>query len=151
MIGKVILGAAAIAAGGLIYFGKGKYDKVLNNLKFKLKNVKKIDMKKGIITFEIDVELTNTINQAIDIPGNKITLKNLHFLSPTGAYLGVAHPNISNIQMPANGSRTITNIPVQLSLATIGNSFSEVLGVVSNPGSLQIKADIEAFGKSITV
>ncbi len=151
---KLILGAAALAVGGSLYFGKGKYDKyntVLENLEFNLKNLKKINLFSGNITFEVDIELINPTNIAVDIPGNQILLKNLHFYAPSGTYLGVANPNVSNIQMPANGSRIITNIPVSLSLATIGRSFTEILGIVSNPDTLQIKADLDAFGKSFTV
>jgi hypothetical protein len=151
---KLILGAAAIAAGGFIYFGKGKYDKyntVLTNLQFKIKSIKKLNMVQEILVFDADIEVLNPSNVAIDIPGNQILLKNIHFYSISGTYLGVATPNIADIQMPANGSRLITNIPVKVSLKTIGNSFSEILGIVSNPENLHITADIEAFGKSITV
>ncbi|MBK5192981.1 MAG: hypothetical protein JJE07_07175 [Flavobacteriaceae bacterium] len=151
---KLLLGAAAIAAGGFIYFGKDKYDKynsVLTNLQFKIKSVKKVNMVNGIVVFDADIEVQNPTNMAIDVPGNQILLKNIHFYSKSGAYLGIATPNIADIQLPANGSRLITNIPVKVSLKTIGNSFSEILGIVSNPKNLHITADIEAFGQSITV
>lgn len=151
---KMILGAAAIAAGGFIYYGKGKYDSyttVLRNLNFKLKNIKKIKIVSGSITFDSDVEIQNSSNIGIDVPGKMVAIKNIHFYSNIGTYLGIATPNISDIQIPANGSRLITNIPVKVSLQTIGSSFSEIIGIVSNPDNLQIKADIEAFGKSFTV
>jgi len=151
---KLILGAAAVAVGGFVYFGKGKYDKynsVLANLQFKIKGIKKLNMVQGIVVFDADIEVVNPSNIAIDVPGNQILLKNIHFYSNSGAYLGVATPNIADIQMPANGSRLITNIPVKVSLQTIGNSFSEILGIVSNPETLKVTADIEAFGKAFTV
>jgi hypothetical protein len=151
---KLILGAAAAAVGGFIYFGKGKYDNyntVLANLQFKIKDIKKLDLVNGLIVFDSDIEILNPSNIAIDVPGNQILLKKIHFFSNSGAYLGVATPNISNIKMPANGSRLITNIPVKVSLKTVGNSFAEILGIISNPKNLHVKADIEAFGKSVTV
>jgi hypothetical protein len=151
---KLILGAAAIAAGGFIYYGKGKYDQydsVLKNLRFNLKNIKKIKMGSGDITFESDVEIENPSNIGIDVPGKMVAIKNIHFYSLKGTYLGIATPNIADIQIPANGSRLITNIPVRVSLQTLGSSFTEIIGIVSNPDNLHITADIEAFGKSITV
>jgi hypothetical protein len=154
MRSKLILTAAAIAAGGFLYFGKGKYDnyaKVFTGLKFKIKSIKKINMSSGIIGFDIDIEILNPSPTSLDVPGKQILLKKIHFYSKSGAYLGVAVPNISDISIPANGSRLITNIPVKVSLKTIGESFTEILGIVSNPNNLHITADIEAFGNQFTV
>jgi len=151
---KLILGAAAIAAGGFIYFGKGKYDQynsVLGNLSFKIKNIKKVKIVNGSITFDSDIEIQNPSNIGIDVPGKMVAIKNIHFYSQQGTYLGIATPNISDIQIPANGIRLITNIPVNVSLQTLGSSFTEIIGIVSNPDNLHITADIEVFGKSFTV
>lgn len=151
---KTILGVGALAIGGFAYFGKGKYDNyknVLGSLQFNLKSVKNVNLSGGNVLFNVDMELVNPTSTAIDVPGQQIVVKKLHFYSANGNYLGVATPNISNISMPANGTRLITNIPVKLSLATVGNSFSEILDIIGNTKLLQIKADLEAFGKSFTV
>lgn len=151
---KSILAVAAVAVGSSIFFGKNKYDQysqVLNNLQFKLKNLKNISFNGGKVVFDVDIELINPTPVAIDIPGEKLVVKKLHFYTNTGKPLGIALPNLSNIEMPANGSRTITNIPVKLSLAEIGNSFSEILNIVLDPKQLKISADLQAFGKSFSV
>ena len=151
---KTILGVGALAIGGMVYFGKDKYNQyngVLKSLQFKIKGVKNIQLKNGNVSFDLDMQLVNPTATAIDVPGEKIVVKTLHFYTPTGKYLGDANTNLSNIDMPANGTRLITNIPVSLSLATIGNSFSEILTIISDTSVLKIKADMEAFGHSFTL
>jgi hypothetical protein len=154
MRSKLIITAAAIAAGGFLYFGKDKYDnyaKVFTGLKFKIKSVKNISMSSGIVGFDTDIEIQNPSPISLEVPGKQILLNKIHFYSKSGAYLGVAVPNISDISIPASSSRLITNIPVKVSLKTIGESFTEILGVVSDPKRLHITADIEAFGNKFTV
>lgn len=151
---KTILGVAAVAVGGSLYFGKNKYDgyqQVLQNLEINLKGIKGVKFSGGSIIFNCDVEILNPTNVAVNVPGKQLVVKNLHFYTPKGVYLGVANPNVSEISLPANGKRLITNIPVTLSLSSIGNSLSEILDIVSNTDLLQITADLEAFGKSFTV
>lgn len=151
---KIILGAAALAFGSSVYFGKEKFNQykgVLDNLQFNLKSIKGMKLSGGKIIFNCDVELINPTNVAVNIPGENIVVKNLHFYTPSGVYLGVASPNIAEISMPANGSRIITNIPVFLSVDPIGSAFYEILNIVSDPDLLQIRAELLAFGKSFIV
>lgn len=151
---KTILSLGALAATGAIYFGKNKYDEysgVIDNLKFNLKKVHNIGFSSGNVTLKADVELINPTATAITVPGNRITVKNLHFYSLSGNKLGVANPNISDISLPANGRREIQNIPVILDLSSITGNFSEILDIASNTENLKIQAEIEAFGKSFTL
>jgi len=151
---KTLLSLGALAATGAIYFGKDKYDEysgVIENLKFNLKNVHNLGFSGGNVTLKADVELINPTATAVTIPGKRITVKNLHFYSLSGKKLGVASPNISDISLPANGSREITNVPVVLDLSSITGNFGEVMEIVSNTNNLKIQAEIEAFGKSFTL
>ena len=151
---KAILGVAAVAAGASVLFGKKTYDKykdVMDKMQFNIKRITGVDLKSNRLVFDVDVELVNPTNVAIDVPGNKVVVKTLQFYSPSGTKLGIAQPNISDISMPANGSRTITNIPVNISLASVGNNFTELLSIATNPDQLKISADVEAFGKSFTL
>lgn len=151
---KAVLGVAALAVGGSIYLGKNKYDSyrsVLENMEINLKKVTGLKISGDNVFFNVDIELVNPTDISVNVPGNKLVVKNLHFFSPKGVKLGIASPNISNISLPANGSRMITNIPVALSLKTIGSSLNEIIEVALNPDLLQTTADLEAFGKSFSV
>lgn len=151
---KTILTVSAVAMGSTLLFGGKKatnYMKVADNLQFGLKSVNGIDLKDRNIVFKADVELINPTEISIDIPGNNLVVKNIHFFTQSGVKLGTANVNVSEITLPANGSRVITNIPVVLSMDAIGASFSEILSIVSDPKQLNIEAELEVFGKSFTV
>lgn len=155
MIGiKTILTVAGVAAAGSLLFGKNKIDgyrNVLEQMQFKIKSVKGIKLISGNVVFNVDLQLTNPTNIPINVPGNKLVVKTLHFFTPSGKKLGVANPYISDIDMPANGSRIITNVPATISLDAVGSSFSEVLSVVLDPAKLKVTADLEAFDRSFSV
>lgn len=150
---KTILSLGALAATGMVVFGKnklGSYKYALDSLEFEVDKIKKLRFNSEI-SFDIDLKIINPTTTAINIPGEQLVIKTIHFFAKNGNKLGVAHPNISNIVFPANGSRLITNIPVQLSLSQIGNNLSEVLDIATNPDNLLIGVDIEAFGKQFTI
>ena len=151
---KAILLVGAVAAGASLLFGKTTFDKyrgVMDKMQFRIKGIKGVDLKSDGLYFNLDMELINPTNVAIDIPGEQVVVKTLHFYSPSGVKLGIAQPNISDISMPANGSRLITNIPVNISLANVGSSFNELISIATNPEQLKITADLEAFGNSFSV
>lgn len=151
---KTILGVAAVAVAGSAFFGKEKISDLTSlkdQLQFKILNLKNIKFSNGQVIFDVDIKIVNPTSIAIDIPGKSLLLKTLHFFSPSGQKLAVSNANVSDITLPANGSRTITDVPTVVSLVTVGNSFNEVLDIVSDPKNLKIVADIEIFGKSFTV
>lgn len=150
---KALLSVGALAATGVLVFGKnkiGEYQNVLENLEFEVDKLKNISLKNGV-SFIIDLKVINPTNTAIDIPGKQLVIKTIHFYAKNGNKLGIAQPNISDIVLPANGSRLIINIPVQLSLSQIGENLSEVIDIATNPDKLILGVDIEAFGKQFTL
>ena len=151
---KAILMASAVAVGGSIFFANKKYrnySEVLDKFEFNMKGVKNIKIIGSTIGFDVDIELVNPTNIAVDIPGDKLTVKTLHFITPSGKKIAEAHPNVSEISLPANGSRLLTNIPTVVDLIAIGSSFSETLALVLDPDKLVTAADMVLFGQSFTV
>ena len=151
---KAILLATAVAVGSSMYFGKkkiGGYMAVLEQMDFNIKGVKNLKLQGSHLAFDIDIELVNPTNIAVQIPGDRITVRNLHFFTATGKRLGYATPNIADISMPANGSRIITNIPAVFDLVAIGSSFSEAVEIALSPETMLVAADLVAFGQSFTV
>jgi len=150
---KTVLSLGALAATGIAVFSKdkyGKYKNVINNLQFKIEKIKRVSFQNGV-TFDVDIKVSNPTSTAIDIPGEQLVIRTIHFFAKNGNKLGIATPNISNIQLPANGERLITNIPVQLSLSQIGENFSEILDIASNPENIILSLDVEAFGQAFTI
>lgn len=151
---KTILLVSAAAVGSSIYFGNkkaGRYMAVLERMEVNPKGVKNFKLQGSALMFDIDVELVNPTNIAVNIPGNLITVKNLHFFTASGRKLGTASPNVSKISLPANGSRLITNIPAVFDLKAIGSSFSEAVEIALSPEAMLIATDVQAFGQSFTV
>ncbi len=152
---KTILGVAAVTAVGSTLFGSNKvskYGSLMENLEFEVKGARNIKLKNGIVYVDVDLAVINPTPIAIDIPGNNLVVKKIHFFTASGKKLGIAEPNISDINVPANGTRKITNIPARISLVTLGNNFSDVLTIMSNPKeNLKIETEISVFGKSFTV
>ena len=149
-----MLSLGALAATGIAYFGKDKlsqYQQVIDKLSFKLRNARNISFSGGNVQLKVDVEMINPTPTAINVPGKLITIRNINFYSLQGNMLGTAMPNLSDISLPANGKRLVTNIPVSLPLSAIGNNISEILSILSDTSRLKITADIEAFGKQFTI
>ena len=151
---KAILLASAVAVGSTFIFGNRKYrnfSEVLEKIEYKIKGVKNLKIIGSTIGFDVDIELVNPTNISVDIPGNRLTVKTLHFFTPSGKKIGEAHPNVTEISLPANGTRIITNIPTVIDLIAIGSSFSETVAIVLDPDKLITAADLELFGQSFTV
>lgn len=151
---KTLLMVSAAAVGGSLLIGGrkvGQYKDVLSSLQFNVKNVSGIKFQSGNVVFNTDVEIVNPTNTAIDIPGNLLTVKTIHFFTPSNNKIGIAHPNVSNIQLPANGRKILTNVPTTVDLAMVGKSFSEVIALVTDPKKLIVSTDVEVFGQSFTV
>jgi len=150
---KTILSLGTLAATGFFVFGKDKYSEyknVLDSLQMEIKEIKNLKLGSQV-TFNVDVMVTNPTPTAINIPGNQLIIKDLHFYTLSGKKLGLANLNLADISFPANNYRLITNIPVSLSLNQIGSNISELLEIVGDKDKLKIAADIEAFGKQFTI
>ncbi len=151
---KTLLTVGAVAFGGSLLMGGRKvasYQSVIDNMQVNVKGIRNIDFKNGQILFNLDAEVVNPTNIAINVPGNSLTIKNLHFSTLSGAKLGIAHPNYSNLKIPANSSIIVPNIPARFSLVTMSQSFGEVFAILSDPQKLVVETDLELFGKTFTV
>lgn len=151
---KTILTVGAVAFGSSLIFGGrkvGGYTNAIKSLQFEVVGLRNIKLRNGIVSFDVDIKIINPTPTAIDVPGQQITIKTLHFFSPTGAKLGVATPNLSDIKIPANGFRLLTNVPTQISLVTAADAFSEVLAVVSDPSQLRTSVELEVLGQSFII
>ncbi len=150
---KTILGVGALAATGMAFFGKNQlsgYKNVIKNLGIRINKVKEVTFDQNV-NFKVDIMVANPTPTAVNVPGNLINIKKLHFYTLKGEKLAEAVTNISDIVLPANGTREITNIPVTSSLEQLGNNIGDILNIALDSNQLKIAAEIEAFGKSFIV
>lgn len=151
---KTILTVTAVAVGGSLLMGSRKvssYQSVIDNLKVNIKGIRNIDFKNGQIQFNLDAEIVNPTEISINVPGNSLTVKRLHFSTLSGSKLGIANPNYSNLKIPAKSSIIVPNIPAVFSLVTISESFGEVFSILSDPTKLVVTTELELFGQTFTV
>lgn len=149
-----IIGVAATALTVAGYFGKKKITDITSlkdKIQFQIAAFRNVKFQNGKVVLDVDVTVINPTDIALDVPGNNLVLKTLHFFSKSGVKLGDANANTSDLALPAKSSRLVTNVPVMIDLNAVGNSFSEVLDIVSDPANMKIVADVEIFGQSFTI
>lgn len=155
---KTILQVAAVAAGGSIIFGGSKiqdklhdYEYMANNLRVDIAGIKSISIRSGKLAFKLDIQITNPTDVAFDIPGRMLSVDRVRFATPTGKPLGLVDLHLDDFAVPKNGHRLITNIPVEISLAAIGDNLGEVLDIVEDTSKLRTSIDISVLGRSFTI
>ncbi len=151
---KKLLGLAAIL-GAVYYFGKNKakdFKVFYKNLKISLLGLSNIGWKNGKITLDVSLKFAN--NSDVDFSlstGGALTLNRIFFYSKAGEKLGVANLNMSHIEIPANGSLILKNIPATVPITEIEDFFGTALSIFSNIDNLKIKLEITALGKTSIV
>jgi hypothetical protein len=152
MKAKTVLLGIGVAVAGLALVGWQK----AKNLKdtFDMMSlvpvgIRKVDFISLTTTkLNVDIRLVNPTTQAFSINGVVATLKRL-VVYYKGKYLGSADLNISAIDVPANGTALIKDIPVTVeNLAAITVLLD--LGNIDMK-NLQITATIEALGSEYQI
>ncbi len=152
---KKILVVGGIFALAATYFGKQKVTEIRNvidKLLMRVNGIHNFKMDTAGVRFEINLNITNPTNQALSlVTGNMITLKRLLFYSNTGEFIGESYPNLTGIEIPANGNINIPNLKTSIKTANFGNLINNALGVLINPSKLKVKAEIESLGKTYII
>jgi len=153
---KIIIISALVVTAG-IYFAKDKatkllseYENVFKQLQIKLGGISNINVSGGQLTANVVLHITNptVIHLGVDT-NNYVTLKKLLFFTQNGNYIGEAHPNISNLQLPGQQTTPTPAIPVVVPLNN--NALSVGIELATNSKNLQVKAVLEAFNQTYTV
>jgi len=154
---KKILIISAVVLGAGFMFAKDKatkllteYESVFKQLKIKLGGISNVNYSNSQLTANVVLHITNptAINLGVDT-NNYVTLKKLLFFTESGKYIGEAHPNISNLQLPAQATTATPAIPVEVPINN--NVFSIGIELMTNSKNLQVKAVLEAFNQTYTI
>lgn len=69
---------------------------------------------KPLVSFKVDLMLTNPLTEAISINGLIAKVQRIVIYDAQGKALGVSTPNIGKINIPANGNYTLPKVPFTL-------------------------------------
>lgn len=118
------------------------------NIETKVVGVRNV--KAGISTFtmDIDVLVSNTGGVSIDVnTGGLVTLTKVNLFSAKGTLIGTSTPGATNLNIPANGSQLIKNIPTSINSAYV----LEALTDINNVKNVTTTIEIQVAGKTITI
>lgn len=144
---KIVIGAGILALAGYFYLEQ-RVKKIIEQFEFvKIYPVafKKLDAKwndgKPFVTFNLDLKLVNPTAQNFSAQITAVTLKRILFYDKKNMLLGSTNVNVKAINIAANSSTIIPNVPVQLDLQT---AITNVLGAlnVSNFNSSDIRIEV---------
>lgn len=150
---KIVIGLGFMAVGGYFLL-KDKATK----LSEQFKNVfifpvafKKLDAKwndgKPYITFKLDLKFSNPTPENFNANGLVITLKRVLFYDKNNTFLGGSNININTLNIPANSSIVLPNIPIILDLqSTIINLINLYKAGEFNNNTIKTEAIISVLG-----
>ncbi|GAA4274956.1 hypothetical protein U6A24_12590 [Aquimarina gracilis] len=149
----LLLGGAAFLAS--TYFGKQKITEIRNvidSLILRVNGIRNFKFDLTGLNFDIDLNITNPTTENLNLQtGNMITLRRLLFYTDQGEFIGQSFPNLTGIEIPANGTINIANLRTHIDTGNIGTLINNAIGLFIDPSKLQVKAEIESLGKLYTI
>lgn len=153
---KHILIISALVVGSIVLLSKDKvsallkqYENTLNSLKIGLGSISNIDISDSVLSADIALSINNPTRLGVGADtGGYIKFKKLQLFTESGQYIGEAKPNISALTLPANTTTLTSKTPLTIPLN--GNIVNLGIELFTNSKNLQVKADVEAFGKVFT-
>ncbi len=151
---KKLLGLGAIL-GAVYYYGKKKYNDVqvlMNNISMKLVKIANVKFDNGALTLFVNLMIRNQSPTDLSFDGGgSILLKKIYFYDKSNQLIGTSKLDITRIEVAANSSIVVNNMPVVIPLADINNVVITALSLFSDPDQLKIKVELEVFGKTFTI
>jgi hypothetical protein len=134
---KIIIGVGIVAVVGYFLLGN-KIKKIIEQFQFvKVYPVafKKFDVKwnDGVpfVTFLLDLKMVNPTQVNFDANIVAVTLKRILFYDKRNMLFGSSEVNINSINIPANSSIVLKEIPVKLDLQT---AITTAITILRNDG-----------------
>lgn len=119
-----------------------------NNIETKVVGVRNVKAGISAFTMDIDVLVSNTGDVPIDVnTGGLVTLTKVNLFSAKGTLIGTSTPGATNLNIPANGSQLIKNIPTSINSAYV----LEALTDINNVKNVTTTIEIQVAGKTITI
>lgn len=149
---KLVIGAGIIAIAGY-FFLEYKVQKIIERFQFvKIYPValKKLNFKwndgEPFIAFNLDIKLTNPTSEVFSAKIVAVKLKRILFYDKKNVLLGTATVNTNAITIPANGSTTLYDIPIQLDLKNAATTIVLAIQNSFNINDIRIETIVSILG-----
>lgn len=135
-----------IAAAGIAYIGRNRLGIVSNDLKeiqVRVSSIKVKGFNLQSINLLATVGITNPTGRDININSlGLVTLDKIEFFDKQGQFLGVGYPNITSLNVPAQDTIEVTNVPLQISVKNIGPVINTLIAAFTNTGEVTTKTTL---------
>ncbi|RKR11124.1 hypothetical protein C8C83_2822 [Flavobacterium sp. 90] len=149
---KIIIGAGIIAIAGY-FFIEYKVQKIIERFQFVKvypTAIKKFNIKwnegSPFVSFNLDIKLVNPTPEVFSAKIVAVKLKRIIFYDKNNILLGTATVNTDAITIPANGSTTLFDIPIQLELKTIASTIISAIQNSFNLKDIRIESVVSILG-----
>jgi hypothetical protein len=149
---KIIIGAGIVAIAGY-FFIEYKVQKIIERFQFvKIypTAIKKFNIKwnegSPFVSFNLDIKLVNPTSEVFSAKIVAVKLKRIIFYDKNNILLGTATVNTDAITIPANGSTTLFDIPIQLELKTIASTIISAIQNSFNLKDIRIESVVSILG-----
>ncbi|WP_337967189.1 hypothetical protein [uncultured Flavobacterium sp.] len=149
---KIIIGAGIVAIAGY-FFIEYKVQKIIERFQFvKIfpTSIKKFNIKwnegSPFVSFNLDIKLVNPTAEVFSAKIVAVKLKRIIFYDKNNILLGTATVNTDAITIPANGSTTLFDIPIQLELKTVASTIISAIQSSFNLKDIRIESVVSILG-----
>lgn len=149
---KIIIGVGILAVAGY-FFLDYKIKKIIERFQYvkiyptAVKNFNlKWNAEQPIISFNLDIRLSNPTAEVFSAKILSVKLKRIIFYDKNDILLGTAVVNTDAITIPAQGSTTIYNIPIQLQLKTVMSNLASAIQNDFNLKDIRIESIVSVLG-----
>lgn len=150
---KILIGAGLFAIAGY-FFIEYKIKKIIERIQY-LKiyptAIKKFTVKwkedgTPFVAFNLDLKLLNPTSEIFSAKILGLKLKRIIFYDKNNILLGTAIVDTEAVTIPANGSITIFNIPIQFEVKTLANTLASVLLKSFNVNDFRLEVIVSVLG-----
>lgn len=149
---KVVIGVGILAVAGYIFLDY-KVRKIIEKFQFvKIypTSIKNFNVKwndgQPLISFNLDIKFTNPTTEVFSAKIIAVKLKRIIFYDKSNVQLGTATVNADALTIPANGSTTIYNIPIQLQLQTVATAIASAIQKDFGLKDIRIETIVSVLG-----
>lgn len=149
---KVVIGVGILAVAGYLFLDY-KVKKIIDRfqyVKIYPTSIKNFNVKwndgQPLISFNLDIKLTNPTAEVFSAQIVAVKLKRIIFYDKNNVQLGTATVNADALTIPANGSTTIYNIPIQLQLQTVATAIASAIQKDFGLKDIRIETIVSVLG-----
>lgn len=156
MKARTVLIVGGIAALGIIALTVNKVlvlKDVFSKMKIWPSDISNFKITLSEISFNLDFMIQNPTNESFAVTGASIVRLKRVTAFKNGVYLGQAEVNLAEIEIPANSTIKLENLPFKLSLQSVLNNLANITNfdVTALTTGLSIEAVVDFLGQEYVI